>query len=197
MSHSIIDGTGTGNHAKVYSDNRIAVRNVMSTESQDAAVDGRAWNFNTGWISTIVADSALIYFKNEDTEGSDYFVDAIAVGLKDGSATDVQGIYFVSGPTGGTLVDAATDCNMIENRRIGSGKSLSSDTKIYKATASGQTLTGGSDAALFAQNDQGRLFATVDFIVPKGQACGVRVERLGSFSGDMYCAFIGHYRKVL
>lgn len=74
---------------------------------------------------------------------------------------------------------------------------FSSSTKIYKATASGQTLTGGSDSALFAQNDQGRLFATVDFIVPKGQAVGVRLERLGGFSGDVYCALIGHKRKIL
>jgi hypothetical protein len=155
----------------------------------------RAWNINTGWISSIAADSALLYFKNEDEE--DFFIDAIAVGLKDGSATDVQGIYFVVQPTGGTLVGAATDCDMIENRKVGSGVSFSSNTLAYKATASGQTLTGGRDAALFAQNDQGRLFATVDFIVPKGQAIGLRVEVLGGFSGDMYAALIGHQRKIL
>jgi hypothetical protein len=195
MTSAIIDGTGSSFLGKVYSDNRFATRAVTSTENQDAVVDGRAFNINTGWISTIAADSALIYFLNEDEE--DYFVDAIAVGLKDGSATDVQGLYFVVQPTGGTLVSAATDCDMIENRRIGDGKAFGSDTKIYKATASGQTLTGGRDSALFAQNDQGRLFATVDFLVPKGQACGIRIEVLGSFSGDMYAALIGHKRKIL
>jgi hypothetical protein len=132
---------------------------------------------------------------NEDEE--DFFVDAIAVGLKNGSATDVQGIYLVSNPTGGTLVAAATDCDMIENRRVGDGKTFGSDTKIYKATASGQTLTGGSDSALFAQNDQGRLYANVDFLLPKGQAIGVRLERLGAFSGDVYCALIGHHLAAM
>lgn len=195
MGSAIVDGTGSGTFVKVFSDNKLASRSVISSENQDAVVDGRAFNINTGWISSISADSALIYFKNEEPE--DYFVDGIAVGLKDGSATDVQGLYFVVSPTGGTLVAAATDCDMIENRRAGDGKTFSSDTLIYKATASGQTLTGGRDAVLFAQNDQGRLFATVDFIIPKGQACGIRIEVLGSFSGDMYAALIGHKRKVI
>jgi len=195
MGSAIIDGTGTSTFGKVYTDNKFATRSVASTENQDAVVDGRAFNINTGWISSIAADSALLYFKNEDNE--DFFVDAIAIGLKDGSATDVQGLYFVVNPTGGTLVAAATDCDMIENRCVGDGKTFGPDTLIYKATASGQTLTGGRDAALFAQNDQGRLFATVDFIVPKGQACGIRIERLGSFNGDMYAAIIGHKRKIL
>lgn len=195
MGSSIIDGTGTSVLGKVYSDNKFATRSVTSTEQQDAVIDGRAWNINTGWISTISADSALIYFLNEDNE--EFFVDSIAVGLKNGSATDVQGLYFVSNPTGGTLVSAATNCDMIENRRMGDGKTFGSDTKIYKATASGQTLTGGRDSALFAQNDQGRLFASVDFVIPKGQACGIRIEVFGSFSGDMYAALIGHKRKIL
>ena len=195
MGSTIVDGTGTGTQGQVYSDNKFATRSVTSTENQDAVIDGRAFNINTGWISTIAADSALLYFLNEDEE--DFFIDAIALGLKDGSATDIQAIYFVKNPTGGTLVAAATDCDMIENRKIGDGKTFGSDTKIYKATASGQTLTGGSDAALFAQNDQGRLFATVDFLVPKGQAAGLRVEREGGFSGDMYAAIIGHKRKIL
>jgi len=194
---TIEDGGGTGVLAKVDTDQKLETRAVTSTETQFAVAEGRAWNFNTGWISSINADSGLIYFKNEENNEADFFVDAVAVGLKDGSATDVQGIYFVSNPTGGTLVDAVTDCDMIQNRLVGSGEALSSSTKVYKCTASGQTLTGGSDAALFAQNDQGRLFATVDFIIPKGKACGLRIEVLGSFSGDVYAALIGHKRSVL
>ena len=193
----IEDGSGNGISAKVDSDQKIETRAVTSTETQFAVAEGRAWNINTGWISSISADSALIYFKNEEVNESDFFVDAIAVGLKDGSATDVQGIYFISNPAGGTLVDAATDCDMIQNRKVGSGESLGANTLAYKCTASGQTLTGGSDSALFAQNDQGRLFATVDFIIPKGKACGIRIEVLGSFSGDVYAALIGHKRSVL
>jgi len=195
MSNIIEDGTGNKHKAQVYSDNKMAGRVVTSTENQDAVVDGRAFNINTGWISSVSADSALVYFYNGDDE--DFFVDAIAVGIKDGSATDVQGIYAVLNPTGGTLVAAATDCDMIENRKSGDGKIFGSNSLIYKATASGQTLTGGRDAALFAQNDQGRLYATVDFLIPKGQAFGIRLERLGAFSGDVYAAIIGHKRKIL
>jgi hypothetical protein len=195
MSSAIKDGSGNGYLAEVQSDQRLKTSTVSSTENQEAVADGRAYNINTGWISSISADSALVYLLNEDDE--DYFIDAIAVGLKESSATEVQGIYLVVQPTAGTLVSAATDCDMIENRMVGSGKSFGSDTKAYKATASGQTLTGGRDSALFAQTDGGRLFATVDFIVPKGQAIGIRIEVLGSFSDDVYAAIIGHKRKIL
>jgi len=195
MSSVIRDGTGSRTEAQVYSDNKLATRSVTSSENQDAVVEGRAFNINTGWISSIAANSALIYFKNQEDE--DFFIDAIAVGLKDGSATDVQSIYAVLNPTGGTLVSAATDCDMVENRKSGDGGSFSDSTLIYKATASGQTLTGGRDAALFAQNDQGRLFATVDFLIPKGQAFGIRMDVGGSFNGDVYAALIGHKRKIL
>jgi hypothetical protein len=195
MSTVIQSGTGDCYEAEVFNDNKLAVRAVQSTETQDAVADQRAWNINTGWISSISADSGLIYFKNQDQ--NDFFIDAIAVGLKEGGATEVQGLYLVVQPTGGTLVDAATDCDMIENRYVGSGAAFDDQTLVYKATASGQTLTGGRDAALFAQNDGGRLYATVDFIVPKGQAIGVRIEVLGGFSDDVYCAIIGHQRKML
>lgn len=195
MSSFIADGTGSGTLGQVYSDNKFATRSVNSSEIEDASKDGRAWNFNTGWISTVSADSALIYFYNDELQ--DFFIDNIAVGLKESSATEVQGVYLVSNPTGGTLVGAATEVSMKQNRRIGSGNALSTGTLVYKATASGQTLTGGSDMALFAQNDGGRLFATANIVVPRGQAFGIRLEVLGSFSDDVYAAIIGHVSKDL
>lgn len=195
MSESIKDGTGKSYLAKVDSTNKLEVRSTTLTEIEESSIDGMAWNINTGWISTISADSALLYFYNNDSE--DFFIDAIAVGLKESSATEVQGVYIVANPTGGTLVSAATNCDMIANRRIGSNNTLDTNTLVYKATASGQTLTGGSDAALFAQTDGGRLYATVSFIVPKGKAIGIRIEVLGSFSDDVYAAIIGHKRAIL
>lgn len=194
MSEAIKDGTGSGATLQVYSDNKLAARVVSSTENQDSVFEGLAYNINTGWV-TVSANSALLYFENQDDE--DFFIDAVAVGLKESSATEVQTIYFVSQPSGGTLYTAATDVDIVENRRVGDGKTFSSSTLIYKATASGQTLTGGRDSALFAQNDGGRLFATVDFIVPKGQAVGLRMEVAGGFSDDVYAAFVGHKVKIL
>jgi len=195
MSNVIRDGTGGRFDSQVYSDNKLATRSVTSTEQQDAVLDQRAFNINTGWINSISADSALIYFKNEEDEI--FYLTSIAVGLKESAATEIQGVYLVVQPTGGTLVGAATDCSMIENRYIGSGKGFGTSTLAYKATASGQTLTGGRDAGLFAQADGGRLFATVDFAIPKGQAVGIRIEVLGGFSDAVYAAIIGHKRRVL
>ena len=190
MAEIIESGNGNGKKAKVFKDLLLATRTVNHTEVQDANLDGRGWNINTGWISSISANSALLYFLNK--EDREFYIDAIAVGIKNGSAIDVQSIYLIKNPTGGTLVSAATDCDMIENRRVGSSKVFKNDTLAYKATASGQTLTGGDDAALFAQNDQARLYATVDFVVEVGQAVGLRIETDGTFNGDVYAALIGH-----
>ena len=195
MADIIVDGTGAGYAVGVDSDNKLRARATMLSEIQEAVVEGRAFNINTGWINSISADSALLYVYNGDEE--DLVVDAIAVGLKESSATEVQGVYIVSGPTGGTLVSAATNCDMIANRRVGDSKSFSSSSFLYKATASGQTLTGGSDSALFAQTDGGRLYAVVDYVVPKGKAIGIRLEVLGSFSDAAYAALICHKRKQL
>ena len=84
---------------------------------------------------------------------------------------------------------------MIENRLIGSPNTLSTGTLAYKATASGQTLTGGNDAALFAQTDKGRLFASIDFELQKGKACGIRVETaLSSGNFKLYAALVGYIK---
>ena len=195
MSEAIKDGDG-GVLAEVFSDKKLSTRTVNSTEQQDAVVDGRAYNINTGW-ETITSNSALLYFENQEDDDADIFIDALALGFKEDGATDVNSVYFVSAPTGGTLYDATTDCSMIANRRIGSGKSLNANTKAYESTATGQTLTGGSDSALFAQNDGGRLYATVDFVLPKGQTCGIRVDVASDFSDDIYAALVIHKRKVL
>tara|TARA_R100001591_G_scaffold3838_1_gene9042 strand:- start:5380 stop:5970 length:591 start_codon:yes stop_codon:yes gene_type:complete len=195
MYMSVEDGTGGNSKLQIYKDNKLAGRVVTSAEQQEAVKEGRAWNFNTGFVGPISTNSALIYFLNN--EDADFFISSVAVGLKDGSATDVQGLYFVANPTGGTLIDAATTADMICNRKIGSGLSLTSSSKVYKPTGTGQTLTGGQDCALFAQNDQGRLFATVDFYLPRGKACGIRVEVDGGFSGEMYVALICHKEKEL
>lgn len=194
MAHSI-KNKDDGTLAEVDKSFRLLTRAVTSSETQHAVRTGYAWNINTGWISSIAANSALLYFKNNDEE--DFIVDAIAVGVKDGSAVDVLSVYAVKNPTGGTLVSAATDCDMIENRNFGSGNSFDTNTLIYKATASAQTLTGGSDVGVFAQNDQGRLFANVDFLIPKTKSIGIRIETDGTFSGDVYAALIGHQVEIL
>jgi hypothetical protein len=53
MTEAIKDGTGSGSLAKVDSENKLETRAVSSTETQNAVGDDRAWNINTGWISSI------------------------------------------------------------------------------------------------------------------------------------------------
>lgn len=65
----IKDGTGTGKRAKVNNENRLET-NAVSTEIDLHQVeDGLAFNINTGIITLTdaVADTAVLYFKNTDT----------------------------------------------------------------------------------------------------------------------------------
>lgn len=188
MSITIRGATGNSYGVKVGSDFRLATRSVSATEIQDAVKTGRSYNINTGEIS-ISADSALLYFKNNEDE--DFFVDSIAIGLTDGSASDIQKVTVIRNPTAGTIVSGASAVAINQNRNFGSSKTLA-NSLAYKG-ASGNTITDGSDIALLFQTDNGRLFADVDFLLPKGSSIGVEIDvNLSSGSMGVYVALIGH-----
>lgn len=190
MGWPIIDGWGKNYFARVFNDGSQKFRGVSESYIQEAVRTGRAFNINTDEI-TISADSAVIYVDWQDDES--FWIDAIAVGFKDGSATDVQNIYTWRNPTGGTIVDDANTTGLIKsNRNHGSAKTISNDTLIYKPSGSGKTLSGGTKSAMFFQNDQGRLFATVDFLLEKNSSFGITIETDGAFSGAAYVALVGH-----
>lgn len=190
---AIKDGTGAGYLAQVTSDNRLSVRSVSETVIGYETLNGNAYNINTGEIS-ISADSALLYFKNNEDE--DFYVAFIAVGFTDGSASDIQKVTVLRNPTAGTIVSGASVADMIVNRNFGSAKTLQ-NSLIYKG-ASGNTFTDGTDTALFFQTDNGRLYASADFLIPKGQSIGIEVDvNLSSGSMGVYAAIIGHQLEDL
>jgi hypothetical protein len=193
MTHAIKDGTGQGYLAEVSSDNKLRVRSITETAIEHATELGNAYNINTGEI-TISADSAILYFKNNEEE--DFFVDAVALGITDGTQSDIQKVTVIKNPTAGTIISGATDVDMNVNRNFGSSKTLS-DSLAYKG-ASGNTFTDGDDTALFYQSDNGRLFATVGFLLPKGSSVGIELDvNLSSGSVTVYGAIIGHQVEVV
>jgi hypothetical protein len=183
------NGTGDGYTAQVDARNRLKTRAITQSETQFANLLGDAYNINTGTVS-ISGDTGILYFKNLDAE--DFVLDSFAVGVGAGSFSDSVVVTVIRNPTAGTLIDTATAVDMNQNRNFGSSKTLSGNA--YKG-ASGATVTGGDNIAQFFQTGQGRLFATVDFELPKSSAVGLKVEpNLSSGSVNMYAALIGHLK---
>jgi hypothetical protein len=195
MSEAIKDGTGNGYLAEVSHDNKLRTRSITETRIQHATELGNAYNINTGDIGSLATgESALIYFKNN--EDLDFSVDAIAVGIKDASGSNIHTVTVVKNPTAGTIVSGATDVDMNTNRNFGSAASLS-QSLAYKG-ANGLTLTGGEDIAIFYMNESGRLFATADFVIPKSKSVGIKIDfSLSSGTTTAYVALIGHQEEII
>lgn len=191
MPETIRDGTGTSYEAKVDPKNQLHTRAVSTPVGVQAAIDGRAYNLNTGKIAVTSGTSAILYFYNG--ESTDFVIEAIAFGVTNGSPTDIGEVFFINNPTAGTIISNATDGDMKQNRNAGSSNALLTTTKFYKGV-DGATATGGSAAALFFQGDNGRLFANFPFVVPKGNSIALTYEPNGSVS--VYGALVGHVRGV-
>lgn len=165
MSEQIKDGTGSGYHAKVNANNRLYANAVTVSEDQQATKKSRSYNINTGIITlTDAADTPVIYFKNNEDE--DFHITAIVIGVgpSTGGSGGIPVITVVRNPTAGTTVDNTNDVDIVSNRNFGSADVLVAD--VYKG-ATGETLTGGTSHIIFFQTSNGRLFATIDEIIPK------------------------------
>ena len=193
MSEAIKDGTGNGFLCAVSNDNKLRTRAITETETEHSTELGNSYNINTGEIS-ITADSAVLYFYNGEEQ--DIFIDAIAVGVTDGSASDIQKVKVIRNPTAGTIVSGAAVVAMNSNSNFGSAKSLS-NSAAYKG-ASGSTFTDGTDHALIYMTDNGRLYANLPTLVPKGSAIGIEIDvSLSSGAVTIYAALLCHERDIV
>jgi hypothetical protein len=182
------DGTGAGYKAKVDKENMLGVRAVSEPFITHRAVEGSAYNVNSGEIAFTTAGT-LIYFKNNEKE--DFIITSLAVGVNSlGTHSDIGEVLLVRNPTGGDLITDATAIDYNINRNFGSSTTITAD--VYKGK-SGGTLTGGAEAALFYQGANGRLFASINFVLPKGTSVGVKYEpNLSSGTVTAYGALIGY-----
>jgi len=185
---NIEDGKGTGYKGRVDRNNRIHTQSVQESEALHAAELGDGYNINTGDV-TFTAAGTLAYFKNDQIE--DFVVEALAIGIGTGAVSEIGTLTLVRNPTGGDLITDATAVDMNANRNFGSNQTLEATTLAYKGK-SGGTITGGADIAQFYQGTNGRLFATINFILPKGASLGIRYNpNLSSGNVVAYCAVIG------
>ena len=191
MAHSIVDAY-TGNTAAVSSDFKLRTRSISETRIQHSVELGLAYNINSGDIASMATgESAILYFKNG--EEVDFSVDAIAIGIKDATGSDIHTVTVVRNPTAASF-SSAVDMN--QNRNFGSANSLT-NSLVYKG-ADSATLTGGDDMAQFYMNESGRLFANVDFVLPKNKSIGIKLDlNLSSGTTTVYAAIIGHQEEIV
>ena len=184
-------GSGNGREAKIGTDNRLYVDAKTIPEKLIATKNGDAYNLNTGIVS-ISATTGMMYVKNN--EDKDLAIEALIVGTGAGSynTTGEVQIQVTRNPTTGTLIDNATAIAQNANRNFGSAKTLTATA--YKAAASGNTITNGTDIILIgAPNAQARTAANIDLILQKGNSIGIEVNpNLASGSVNCYVALIVH-----
>ncbi len=188
MSETIKNGAGTGHLLRVDANNRAHVQAVAVPAEWNANKNGKAYNINSGIINLGTAnDTPVLYLKNNEDE--DLHINAIAVGLgpSTGGLGGIPKITIVRNPTS---VDFNTAADVVSNRNYGSSETLTAD--VYKG-ADGDTVTGGEDHIIIFQTANGRLFAPIDEIIPKGSKIVVKIDPQDSnTSMDVYVAFICH-----
>lgn len=193
MAEQLLDGTGSGNKAKIGADKRLQTRAISEDEVVHNAELGNAYNINTGLI-TITGDATLVYLKNNSDDN--YILTDIALGAFDGlTHTDFPYVTVIKNPTAGDLISDATAVDMNENRNFGSSKTAEIDT--YKGKVGG-TITGGSDVAILQTNKTGRSFFSIDLLLPKGASMAIKLTANASAgSASYYCALIGYFKDDL
>jgi hypothetical protein len=187
MGFEIKDGTGTGNVARVDSENKLAVRAVQETEFEKAVLGGRAFNINTEFL-TITTDTehALLYLKNN--EDRPLIVAAWFIGTDAGTNGANLGLvrtYY--NPTGGTIISGGTDLTPV-NRNAGNSRTLVADVK---AGGQGFTFTGQDTPAVLYQTQtvSSRVFGNVFLVLPKGSSLVATYDPNGAETINIYTGF--------
>lgn len=194
MAIELKDSTGTGNGAKINSNNRVYVHAIIEQEAESATDIGNSYNINTGLVAyTGTSESSVIYLKNN--EETTLVISAIAVGMFDISATitDKALLTLVRNPDGGDIISDGTAVSINQNRNFGSSKTLTADA--YKGKDGG-TITGGDDVALFLLSSGSRSLFNIDWELPKGNSVGAKVDLNTSGGANMYVAIICHLKDA-
>ena len=195
MPDTLLDGTGTRSAQKVDAKNRAHTFSITVSAANQANIDGDAYNLNTGTITlTDAVDTPVLYLKN--THDSKIInVSAIAIGIGPSTNavltnTPLAIVTVVRNPTAGTIISGATNAAINSNRNYGSANTLTAD--VYKG-ATGNTMTNGDDHLYLFQTGPGRLFATIDEVLPPGSSMGIKIDPAPSNTDMMiYAAIIMH-----
>lgn len=187
MSNYIQDGTGRGFLARVDNENRLLTRASVQSEFDKSTSLGSAFNINTEFITiTNATETPLLYIKNEDD--FDLIVEAWFVGtdVAIGTATRQSIMRVHANPTGGTIISAGADLDVV-NRSIGSSDELNA---VVKSGGDAFTLTTLGTPVLYqTQANVARNFGIVHLSLKKGSSLAVTIQTYGLTSIDVYTGF--------
>lgn len=190
----ITDGTGSNYRAGVTSSNRLKVDSLSESAYREAVEDGRGFNINSfdKSLSATTGDQAVLYIKNNSSSKDLELVNIFGGFWNFVAGTD--GIFKVKvwqNVNGGTLVSDASEV-VVPNRAAGAIDSFSSDITVYEATAGGKTFGSYPDVPnAFLIQGSGRLFASIDLLIPPQQTYGITIDTDGG-SADYYIGFAGY-----
>ena len=200
MSNFVIEnGVGNSNKLRVDENFQAHTFSVTENEQNSANEHGYLFNINTGLIAlTGTGDSAVFYMKNNESplDGtSDFLINTIVFGLYNRSATvtDLATATLIRNPTAGTIIDDANTAPMISNCNFDSSNTLE-DSLIYSATATGKTLTDGTDHAMVLLSEGRTTAPELNIDLAKGSSLGIKIDLNTSGGANIYVAVIG-YRK--
>lgn len=194
----IENGVGVSNKLRIDANSQAHVFAVIEDEQNSAAEHGLLYNINTGLIAlTGSSDSAVLYFKNNESQldgESNIIITSMIfwMGTRTATVTDDALITIVRNPTAGTIIDDANAASMVSNSNFGSSNTL--DSLIYSASATGKTLTGGTDHAMVGIGEGRTPVHELNIDLAKGSSVGVKIDLNTSGGANVYCAIIA-YRK--
>ena len=175
MAEEIIDGTGTGNRAKVDEHKRLHVDAITFGRSEQEVELGNGYSVNTGTFSlTSDTKSACLYMKNN--EDFDMVLTIMVYIFGNSNANGDCTVDVIKNPTTGTIIDGAVNAEMAGvNRNFSSSLSLKDSTLIYKG-AEGNTFTNGTKLiSSIVQTPSRTPIIIGDIVLPKGSSIGFDV----------------------
>ena len=177
MSVTIKNGVGTGDVAKVTTENRLTTASVSQDVKDHGADLGDKYNINTGDITLTDANkTTVLYIKNN--EDKDLVINSLIynLGATSSGSGDVK-LDVLRNPTTGDIVTnasaAAVGSSVNANQNFGSNKSLSAD--VYKGATADAVITDGalSISTRSAANTGRFVISLGSLVLPKGSSIAI------------------------
>lgn len=188
-----LEDASTGSTTRVDGNRRAHTQSIATTEAVHEISKDRGYNINTGFITSVNSDSALLYFENG--ENNAFIVSTLVLGITSGithSATSYLTFYY--NITGGDLISDATAVESKRNRNAGSSTTLSS-SNIYKGKNGGTVSGGDTVGRILVPSTPSRSSIPLDLYIPKGSNVAFHyTANVSSGSASVYCALIGYLK---
>ena len=171
MFFQLEDGAGSSKKLKVNNSNRALTDSVTKGTDQDAAMEGRLFQFGSMPVNlTSANESAVLYFKNN--EDADLEIVNFSFGSNGMTGTNAGDVYLLRLYTNSQGITGGTDTEAVNNN-LGSSKKLNADIQFG---AEGSTVTGGLPAgnALIEPSTFKRF--PLYWVVPKGSSLAITVQ---------------------